>query len=392
MQIIIIKPKIDLGIYDSVSNSAMAIRFFNQESDCLHPGNLHDSRLFHADPSDQVQVWSPPAGQGYKQTIPLQEGLSLIILDYTTPEDTLLCPAPGLNQCLECEFHITRSTSGQSLYQPYFGQKALRIWQPRKRRFKVEIFFSAPHFVPYSKAFIERFLPQDQTLLYNWADWFHRYRLGYAAASPQDAFTQILNGGITLPRLVSPEQPFGTLEFHAFSRPWNAMTLEMHQVVHQILSCPYSGRIRRTYLERKALELVALKLSALDQQRSPSYPLNADDLDGIYQAAKVLACNFNNPPSVEALARQVGLNRLKLNQGFHHIYGTTPFRYLRNCRLELAKYLLTTSESAVEEVAHKVGYTSRSNFATAFRQQFGLNPKTFQLYTRNWLQLQGLAS
>ena len=65
------------------------------------------------------------------------------------------------------------------------------------------------------------------------------------------------------------------------------------------------------------------------------------------------------------------------------MYGTTPFRYLRNCRLGLAQYLLIISKLAVEEIAYRVGYTNRSRFATAFRQRFGLNPKNFQLQISN---------
>ena len=49
------------------------------------------------------------------------------------------------------------------------------------------------------------------------------------------------------------------------------------------------------------------------------------------------------------LAKQIGTNRLKLNQGFHHLYNTTPFGYLRNYRLRQAKSLLMTSELSVED-------------------------------------------
>ncbi|MEO1126381.1 MAG: hypothetical protein AAFX95_20275 [Cyanobacteria bacterium J06639_16] len=61
----------------------MAIQFFNQKSDYLHCGSPDDPQLFHADSSDQIQVWSPQVGQGYMQTIFLREGLSLVILDYS---------------------------------------------------------------------------------------------------------------------------------------------------------------------------------------------------------------------------------------------------------------------------------------------------------------------
>ena len=63
---------------------------------------------------------------------------------------------------------------------------------------------------------------------------------------------------------------------------------------------------------------------------------------------------------------------------------TTPFGYLRNCRLLQAKRLLMAADLSVTEVAAAVGYTSRNRFATAFRQKIGLNPKALQM--RVWQQ------
>ncbi|MEM6434573.1 MAG: AraC family transcriptional regulator [Cyanobacteria bacterium P01_D01_bin.115] len=300
--------------------------------------------------------------------------------------------APERKQFLEFEFRIAGPASGQSTVYPQLGWKMLGVWTTQQRQFKVEVGFSPPNFVPYSHKVIEHFLPQDQNLLYNWADWMYRHQHGYFATSPQAAFKQILSEAIPSPQLLASTQPFANSEILAFGRLWRPMTSEMHQVVDQILSCPYGGRVRRTYLERKALELVALKLKVLAQLRSLSYPLNAGDIDGIYQAAKILAQHLNNPPSVEALARQVGLNRLKLNQGFHHIYGIPPFRYLRDCRLQKAQQLLFNSELTVSEVAYRVGYVSANSFSSAFRQKFGLNPKTWQLQSRNCSQLKMLAN
>ena len=105
-----------------------------------------------------------------------------------------------------------------------------------------------------------------------------------------------------------------------------------------------------------------------------------------------MARKLDNPPSVETLARQVGLNRFKLNEGFHQVYGTTPFRYLRACRLGIADCLLTTSDLPTEVIAQKVGYASRSSFASAFRQWRGVKPKTLQLHSQNLARVQGIAS
>ena len=272
----------------------MAIKTLHRKSDYLHSGSLNDLRLFHVDSFDQVQVWSPQVGQGYTQTIPLQEGLSLVILDYTT-HHTRLRYTSKLNQFLEYTFHIAGPTSGQSFSLPHLGGRESSVWQSQQRQFKVEVFLSAPNFMSHLQALTEHIVPQDLAILYDWANWVHCYWYGYAAPSPQATFTQILSGAITLPHLSKAEQIFESLDFLAFSHPSKLMTPEMHQVIHQILSCPYGGRVRRTYLEHKALKLVALKLDALAQWRSLSYPLKSSDLDSIYQAAKILGRNLNNP-------------------------------------------------------------------------------------------------
>lgn len=155
----------------------------------------------------------------------------------------------------------------------------------------------------------------------------------------------------------------------------------INKFINFSISCSYRGLTRRRYLESKALDLVALRLDCLVKPQFNC--LKSDDLVAIYQAEGILRTHLENPPSIQLLTLWVGLNRLKLNQGFDRVYHTTPFGYLRKCRLAKARRLLMTSELSIEQVASKVGYTSRSRFATAFRQDFGLNPKMFQVQSLN---------
>ncbi|MEM7714754.1 MAG: AraC family transcriptional regulator, partial [Cyanobacteria bacterium P01_A01_bin.68] len=159
------------------------------------------------------------------------------------------------------------------------------------------------------------------------------------------------------------------------------MTPRMYHIIEQILNCPYRSLNRRKYLERKALNLVSIYLDNVVKPQSNQ--LQYDDLTAIYQAEEFIRTHLENPPPIKILTRQVGLNRLKLNQGFHQVYHTTPFGYLKKCRLAKAKRLLMTSELSVEQIASTVGYTSRRGFATAFYQEFGLNPKKFQIQALN---------
>jgi AraC family transcriptional regulator, transcriptional activator of the genes for pyochelin and ferripyochelin receptors len=166
-----------------------------------------------------------------------------------------------------------------------------------------------------------------------------------------------------------------------FHQSLGRMPKAIQTIVQQILHCPYSGVVKQVYLESKALELFAMQLSHYQDARQSerSSTLRSTDIQRLYQARELLQRQFDTPPSIAALAQQVGLNRRKLNEGFQQLFGTTPFGCLRDYRLEQARTLLLDSEESVELIMKQVGYRDRSHFATAFRKKFGVNPKTYQL-------------
>ncbi|MEL6441583.1 MAG: AraC family transcriptional regulator [Cyanobacteria bacterium J06621_8] len=155
----------------------------------------------------------------------------------------------------------------------------------------------------------------------------------------------------------------------------------MRLALRQIISCPFQGKTRQIYLESKCLELISLKLEQLkqsDQLTEKSSSLKSDDFERIHFAKAILTANFNNPPSLTKLARQVGLNDCTLKRGFREVFGTTAFSYLQAYRLEQARLLLLETQLSVTVIAHTVGYKNASAFGRAFRKKFGVNPKSFQ--------------
>ncbi|MEP0959051.1 AraC family transcriptional regulator [Microcoleus sp. FACHB-1515] len=156
-----------------------------------------------------------------------------------------------------------------------------------------------------------------------------------------------------------------------------AITPAMRTALEQLLNCPYVGITRQLYLESRCLELIALKLEQLSDRKLES-KLKPDDVDRIHQAKDILSDRLDNPPSLIELARQVGLNDYKLKVGFREVFGTTAFGYLRQHRMERASQLLSEGRLNVKEVARSVGYANQSRFAAAFRQQFGVNPKSYR--------------
>ena len=151
----------------------------------------------------------------------------------------------------------------------------------------------------------------------------------------------------------------------------------VNMAIHQILNCPYQGPLKRLYLEGKTLELITHIMAQLVADKNGHvrpFTLQSGVIERVREARDVLIRNLENPPSLLELARQVGINKNKLNQGFRRVFGTSVFDYLRIRRLELARELLESKEKNVTEVAFEVGYAQHSNFTKAFKKHFGTNP------------------
>ena len=85
-----------------------------------------------------------------------------------------------------------------------------------------------------------------------------------------------------------------------------------------------------------------------------------------------------NPPGVEALAQEVGSTVSAVQEGFRTHLCTTPAAFLREARLTEAARLLNDTTTPVAEVGAAVGYPSPANFATAFKERFGMTPRQYR--------------
>ncbi|RDU97651.1 response regulator transcription factor [Trinickia dinghuensis] len=95
-------------------------------------------------------------------------------------------------------------------------------------------------------------------------------------------------------------------------------------------------------------------------------------------AIRHLSERLSAPPTVEQLARLVGTNEKRLSQAFRENLGQTVFEYVRSERLGIAQRLLTGTQLSIANIAEEIGFSSAANFATAFRERFGVTPSTYR--------------
>lgn len=99
----------------------------------------------------------------------------------------------------------------------------------------------------------------------------------------------------------------------------------------------------------------------------------------LFHAARVhLLADLKQAPDLQKLARLVGTNTKRLNEAFKVCAGVTVFDYLREERMREARQLLGRTSLPIAEIACRVGYRTSANFATAFKERFGLSPSHYR--------------
>ena len=151
----------------------------------------------------------------------------------------------------------------------------------------------------------------------------------------------------------------------------------MMQVVSEMLGGRYTGDLKRVHLEAKATEIICMMSGVMRDRPDDGLPvkLTHPDIDRLHEARAVLANHYADPPGIEELARQLGLNRNKLSYGFKHLFEMTISEFCTECRLNAGLELLRETVLPVSHVADAVGYTQTAAFSTAFRKRFGVTPR-----------------
>lgn len=148
----------------------------------------------------------------------------------------------------------------------------------------------------------------------------------------------------------------------------------------EVFASGFSGKLRQTYLATKMTELVCELTASLARAPAPGAgggdqnELSPREQVLIETAAMIYMRELAAPPSVDALAARIGLNRNRLSAGFRQVFGCTPHDYSKRQRMDWARRLILNGAMRLGEIAQAVGYASPSSFSRAFTDHFGFPP------------------
>ena len=82
--------------------------------------------------------------------------------------------------------------------------------------------------------------------------------------------------------------------------------------------------------------------------------------------------------TVESLAVAASMSRSTFAERFTSAFGRSPISLVHNVRMQRAAQLLRQGMLSTDEVADRVGFSSRSHFSHAFKKHSGISPARFR--------------
>jgi AraC family transcriptional regulator len=82
--------------------------------------------------------------------------------------------------------------------------------------------------------------------------------------------------------------------------------------------------------------------------------------------------------NIDLLASLINISPHYFASLFKQSTGTSPHKYITNCRLAKAKILLRQNNLAIAFICQEVGFKNQSHFTRVFRQHYQITPKAYQ--------------
>ncbi|MDP4148706.1 MAG: helix-turn-helix transcriptional regulator [Bacteroidota bacterium] len=161
------------------------------------------------------------------------------------------------------------------------------------------------------------------------------------------------------------------------------ITFEYRQLLEDIFQADRDSPVSHLILQNRILLLAEKFLSTFlvkAPQRKETGPVKArekeKDILALRNVEQILSNNkLDKFPSIEILSKTAMMSTTKLKTKFKQIYGMKLYEFYNRNRLETAKEMLKTGNYSVKQVGYNIGFSNLSNFAKAFKKEFGLLPK-----------------
>jgi AraC-like DNA-binding protein len=120
-------------------------------------------------------------------------------------------------------------------------------------------------------------------------------------------------------------------------------------------------------------DLIYELAQALDQVSGQRVARKALDFVAAERARAFIHSALDRVITLDELSQASGRDRWSLSRDFRALYGTSPYRYMTQRRLDLARAMLVAGHSLIE-AALSAGFFDQSHMTRLFIQTYGVSP------------------
>ncbi|MFI5152796.1 MAG: helix-turn-helix domain-containing protein [Chitinophagales bacterium] len=158
------------------------------------------------------------------------------------------------------------------------------------------------------------------------------------------------------------------------------ITFEYRQWLEDIFNTNTDSQLSSLVLRNRILMLTEKFLASFlekdsQEAKTGNKRVKERDRQALREVEEILSKNsLDKFPSIEQLSRTAMMSSTKLKTKFKSFYGMKLYEFYNRNRLEKAKELLQSGKYSVKEVGLDIGFSNLSNFAKAFKKEFGILP------------------
>jgi len=120
----------------------------------------------------------------------------------------------------------------------------------------------------------------------------------------------------------------------------------------------------------------SLRPKGASQNPGSVEPLGSTAPMVLKQAIKLMEENLEEALSIPQICRRTRISQRQLDRLFAQFVRKSPVLYYRDIRLDRARGLVTQTDMRLSEIAVASGFSSQAHFSRAYRERFGLAPRT----------------
>lgn len=133
------------------------------------------------------------------------------------------------------------------------------------------------------------------------------------------------------------------------------------------------NKVNETVMSKYITDLLTELILCANQVVAPESQSNV-----IEEILAYISENVDKPLTLEHLSKRASLSPFYFTRVFKKETGFTPHEYIIRVRLELAKFLLKTTDARIKEIAFRSGFENEGSFCTSFKKATGITPLKFR--------------